>query len=221
MILDQPVRMFRWRQFSLRGLLVATTLCCAALGLWTVAVAPYRNQWLAVQAVIGANGTYRAEAANDAAWRRALVSTLLGEDRFIDVVDVDLQRAQVDDALVARLGDLRRLRSLTLDRAKVADEQLLFLVRLRELETLSLRFTAIGDEGVALIAEHPRLERLQLSGTRVTDASTTGLRSLPRLKELYLRWTDFSGGELVELADALPGCRIYHDGASAGVEAGR
>lgn len=215
MAFKNPDRKGRWRRFSLRGLLVAMTMCCAALGVWTVVVAPYRNQWLAMQTVIDANGTYRTEPARDTAWRRWLVSRLLGAERFVDVVEVDLQRARLDDAAAARLAALRRLRALNLDRSAITDDQLAFLRGLRELETLSVRFTAIGDEGVAALTQHPRLRVLQLSGTRVSDSAAPVLQSLPQLAETYLRWTDFSDAGLDGLAEDMPRCRIFRDGADS------
>lgn len=210
-----PQGFSRWRQFSLRGMLIATTLCCLALGLWSVVVAPYRDQWNAAQAVAAAQGTFQVESADESSWRRWLVARFLGDDRYLKVVAVSLKRAPVDADVIARLSDLSQLRSLDLERTPITDAQLAFLPQLRELKSLSLRFTDVGDPGLARIGELQNLEELHLTGTDVTAALAPHLQRLPKLGTLYIRWTNFTSDDVRELARQLPHCRIYHDGEDA------
>lgn len=210
-----PRRFSRLRQFSLRGMLIAMTLCCLALGLWSVVVAPYRDQWNAAQAVADHQGTFQVGSADDVSWRRWLVAKFLGDERYLKVVAVTLKRAPVDAETVAKLSDLPHLQSLDLERTPVTDAQLAFLPRLRELKSLSLRFTDVGDAGLARLGELQNLEELHLTGTNVSAAISPQLQRLPRLGTLYIRWTNFTLADVDELASLLPHCRIYHDGDDA------
>lgn len=213
--MSEMPRLGRLRQFSLRGMLIVTTLCCLALGLWAVVVAPYRDQWNAVQAVADKQGTFQVSSGDDTSWHRWLVAKLLGDNRYMKVVAVAFKRAPVDAATIAKLGDLPHLQSLDLEQTPVADDQLAFLPSLRELKSLSLRFTGISDAGLARLGELRSLEELHLTGTNVSAAITPQLQQLPRLGTLYIRWTNFTPADVDELASLLPNCRIYHDGDGA------
>lgn len=206
----------RWRRFSLRAMLAVMTLCCAAMGVWTIVVAPYRDQHFAAQAVIDAKGTFQTEAPDDSAWRRWLVCALLGDDRYINVVAVTLNDATLDESLLRRLGDLREVRELNLDRSTMTDPRWSVLAKLQQLQSLSLRSTSIDDVGLKVVAGNPRLETLQLSGAPITTASAEIFAQLPNLRQLYIRGTQLSPAEARDLAAKLPDCRIYYEGAKSG-----
>lgn len=78
------------------------------------------------------------------------------------VVDLNLARCNLDEALLTEIGQMQRLRRL------------------------SLRGTELTDGHVKRIAKLPALEELIVVQTKLTDAALDVLAGLPKLKRVYL-----------------------------------
>ena len=204
-----------WRRFSLRGLLLLTTLCCLLLGVWSAAVAPYRRQSLAIAAIADLQGTYTTEAAEGSPFSRWLVTTMLGDDKFVRLTAVNLERTAATDETLTQLSGLRELRTLNLDRTDVTDDGLQALAGLPNLQSLSLRYTKITDAGLSILHSLPQdLREVALTGTRVTDASVPHFEGRS-IMDLYLRWTDVTPVGAGRIQAALrQGAVHYHDSAA-------
>lgn len=197
-------------RFSLRSLLLLMTACCLGLGVWTTYVQPYRNQAAALLLVSQCQGTASVEVDTGPNWHRWLVVSFLGEDKFVQVLAVDLRETNPSEELLRSLGNLRHLRNLYLDRTDMDDTLLRGLTPLKQLRTLSLRYTPITGQGVTSLVELPQLEALVLSGTKLSDADVSSLGKCTELRELYIRWTGMTISGVEQLREALPACEIHH-----------
>lgn len=180
-------------QFSLRALLIAVTALAVWLGLEVNRV---RRQREAVEAIIAAGGkvhydyemapgrsnTPDAEPAAPR-WLRKLI----GEDFFRDVVDVDLNRTQINDEWLIRLNDLPKIERLNLAYTSVSDSGFERLTGLRNLRSAIPDETRCTDRSLAhLAAASPDLRELAIGGSGVTDAGLAEIARFKRLRTLVL-----------------------------------
>ncbi|NBV47365.1 MAG: hypothetical protein EBR86_17450 [Planctomycetia bacterium] len=128
--------------------------------------------------------------------RRAMVLT--GWDRqgyeFLrtrpDIEILELANPDVTDETVAILGDLPRLRELTLDGSQVTDAALATLRSFPALVTLRVARTKITAEGVRAFLEEPppALEQFDVSGNGIPAAALRAWRNAapPGVERRYL-----------------------------------
>jgi hypothetical protein len=206
----RPAASASWRRYSLRGLLLITTLLCLLLGVWSATVAPYRRQSLAIAAVGDLQGTYTTEAAAGSPLSRWLVTTMLGDDKFVRLTAINLERTAATDDTLTQLSGLRELRTLNLDRTQVTDDGLRALAGLPRLQSLSLRYTGITDAGLGILETLPDdLREVALTGARVTDASVRHFEGRS-IAELYLRWTDVTPDGARRIKAAMPRGTVHY-----------
>jgi hypothetical protein len=190
-----------WVRFRLRTLLVVVTLACLGLG-WFVNLGYYQRRILASLAELKPVVAYDYQYDERGIYRPNAVSTApqwlrrsLGEDGVADVVGVWLGREHsanarfVDDAVLGRIAQFKKLRALGLNFTNVTDEGLKKIAGLTELEYLYLSGTAITNEGVAHLAGMKRLKEVHLSFTRIDDGALEVIRGLPELKTVWLDGT--------------------------------
>ena len=97
--------------------------------------------------------------------------------------DLFLLDAQVDDAGLTRLAQLKNLRSLTIRRSpQLSDKGLECLKRLPKLVDLGLLEVGITNRGLERLKDLPQLRALDLRGSSQID--NTGLEQLRALKKL-------------------------------------
>lgn len=93
----------------------------------------------------------------------------------------------VNDAAMARVGEMRNLRKLTLASTEISDKGLVPVSHIKGLQRLNLRSCmSITDAGLAHLACHPALEELLVDYTAVTDIGIEHVASIPNLKALSL-----------------------------------
>ena len=155
-----------WKRFSLRALFVMMTLCCVLLGLWSVFVNPFRRQAESLAALQRLPVEVTTYPARGTAWQRWLVTTMLGEDAFVEVDAIELRGPRIDDAVIKELSGLRRLRSLTLEQTEVTDAGLLVIGSMRQLQALTLTYSLVTDRGINRLKSLPELSTLKLTGTQ-------------------------------------------------------
>lgn len=125
---------------------------------------------------------------SDEAAAVAAIQKLGGKVEFNDatpdkqVVKVYLNSTGVQDADLAALQKLPRLKNLFLGRTKITDAGLEHIQKASNLETLSLNSTAITDVGLKSLVDLQALKTLNLQETKVTEAGVKDLRgALPKL----------------------------------------
>jgi serine/threonine protein kinase/Leucine-rich repeat (LRR) protein len=151
---------------------------------------------------------------------------------------LDLSATQVGDLGVQIFADCEEFFLLALDGTRVSDEGLANFKKSKNLAIVRLHNTKVTGPGLANFKDCKILGELYLDGTGVTDQSLTQLKdlkdlnllSLPNtpitdkglafikdithLKRLYLKNTKVSEKGLQELHQALPQCKIEHDGGT-------
>lgn len=199
-----------WKRYSLQALFVLMTLCCIVLGLWSVYVSPYRRQAQSIAALERLSTEVTTYPAEGTAFERWLVTTLVGQDAFLRVREVDLRGPAIDDAVVQNLAGLIGLKSLFLEQTHVTDAGLATIRSMSQLESLTLTYSLATGRGVARLKELPHLKYLRLTGTPLTDAVIPNLAAIPSLQALYLRWTGVSDAGAAKFRELAPGCAIFH-----------
>jgi hypothetical protein len=112
--------------------------------------------------------------------RRGWLESLVGDDFFVDVVQVDLYQKKSVDRDLEHIGSLPRLRSLDFSGTDVSDSGLQHLEGLSEIKELDLSHTRVSDAGLEHITSLSQLQSLGLANTHVTDAGVKKLhKALP------------------------------------------
>lgn len=124
------------------------------------------------------------------------------------VVDVLLRSEKANDATLAHLEGLTRLRTLNLDSTAVTDAGLKHLKNLTTLQRLSVYGTKVTDAGMKHLAGLTKLEELNVSRTQITDAGLKHIKGLRNLQFLDLYGTKVTDDGVKELQAKLPKCLI-------------
>ncbi len=119
----------------------------------------------------------------------------------IEIQNVNLFDADIDDDDLGQLTTLQHLTGLFLDRASVGDEGMRHVGQIVTLRYLTLRETAVTDRGVQLLGNLSSLVELRLSKLDITDESLPTIGQLTELQNLSLDETDITDAGLRELSD--------------------
>ena len=87
---------------------------------------------------------------------------------------------------------------------------------LSQLQELWLDNTKVTDAGLVHLQGLSQLQVLWLDDTKVTDAGLVHLQGLSQLQMLGLRNTKVTDQGVKKLQQALPNCKIVHDGEIMG-----
>ena len=118
---------------------------------------------------------------------------------------LDLSGTQVSDAGMKHLADLPNLEHLSLsvydEGANITDEGLRTVGQLKRLKTLSLSGTKITDDGLHYLSGLTSLEDLNIDKTKVTQAGLVHLKPLTALRDLrfYQTINDEGAANLAQL----------------------
>ena len=102
------------------------------------------------------------------------------------LIMLDLSYCEFDTAAVARLAELKKLRTLILTSVRVPAAELTFLGNLQSLEFLILQTTDATDDTISVLTKLPRLTHLNLTKTNVTDRGISQLAKISTLKEIRI-----------------------------------
>lgn len=105
------------------------------------------------------------------------------------VVEVQLNRARVDDDSLTLVALFPELTDISLEETPITDRGLAHLSKLRKVEWLNLYRTKIGDAGLESLSHIGSLKFLPIGETGVTDKGLEHLRGLSDLEYLGLRAT--------------------------------
>jgi hypothetical protein len=119
-----------------------------------------------------------------------------------------LKGAEVTDASIAPLKNLKSVVELRLGNTKIGNAGLAVVSELPYLQVLSLELTEVSDAGLDHIRSLSNLVYLNLYGTKVTDAGIAKLTGLKHLRNLYLWQTQVTADGVKKLQEALPGVDI-------------
>lgn len=173
----------RWKQFSLRSLMVVTTLTAVASALWVA----YGEPWRREQRLLGylaknLKPNAQMEPAGPV-WMRWAV----GEDRCMHLVRLELPGQLVRRQDLEMLAAAPRLRYLKIWTApQLTSDDLTPLSRLQQVEELDLDCPLLDDAGLKHLEGLHSLVKLSLTSPRITDDGLAHLSGLRALRELRL-----------------------------------
>lgn len=204
----------RLSRFSLRGLLVAMTVCCLAMGGWSTYVKPYRDQAAALGKLTKLGVATQSVSAQGPEWQRWLVETMVHPTAYMHVVRADLRSRPLTAAEAQHLFGLSHLEELYLDHSELDAAGAALVGGFQNLRTLSLTYAGLDDAEFALMDALPSLETLYLTGNPISERSASKLRAMPNLRTLYVRWTALSQKDAARLAQGMPHCRVVQHALS-------
>jgi tetratricopeptide (TPR) repeat protein len=108
--------------------------------------------------------------------------------RMPNLLGLNLEGSKV--ITLNRLGELKKLKNLSLKDTQISDSALLNVAKVRTLEDLSLAGAKkLTDEGLKFLIPLKHLKTLDLSQTRITSKSLKYIKKIPELKALILSGT--------------------------------
>ena len=123
--------------------------------------------------------------------------------------ELDLSEcAQLTDADIAPLGEMKNLKKLNLWRVNISDEGIKPLQSLTNLQSLNLDNTRLTDDGMPYLSELNNLSFLHLGSTLITDDGLSHLEKLTRLADLKVTRTAVSAAGVAKLKEKLPDTEI-------------
>lgn len=142
---------------------------------------------------------------NSRPWAPKWMVDFFGIDHFGHVVCVRLRPGlQATDELMAGVGRLKRLEELNLSHTDVDDAGLAHVAGLTRLKRLCVASTRVTSAGLVPLKCLKTLESLDLSDTEVGDAGIEYLTGLRELRELFMYRTFVTAEGLRKLGRALP-----------------
>jgi hypothetical protein len=186
-----------WLKFSLRSLLLVSTLLSLGLGWIGNTIVRVKRQRASVAKIHAAGGRVRF----DYQWRLdqeppgpEWMRILVGDDVFasVDAVTVDFADVKDPDLVFAAIKQLPRLRCAELKGAAVTDSRLAEALNFKPLHILSLTSARVTPAGLAQLRDASDLDFLELRGEWVGDDTMAAVGSIPNLHILVLDQTDIS-----------------------------
>jgi hypothetical protein len=195
----QSIRSIRWRQMSVRSLLLVisvTAIFFAWFG-WRLRLGHQRDA--AVEKIVRAGGDVAYSSQFDGHYSRhtastftpsamsALLERLCGTDPFRRLMAI-----RISDPKSVRLISEYKLTGveiLALRDSEVSDADTVHVRDCKRLKVLTLDNTPVSDRSIDNILECRQLEQLYLRNTKVTEEGIKKLARLPRLDSLDISGT--------------------------------
>jgi hypothetical protein len=215
----------RWFQFSLKTLLVVTTVAGFGLGyiayerrlahrqreikadlakqkINVLGFTSPRPDWL--KGILGDDtaGRARSVVIRDGLAPRspaALAQVASNLQELPSAVSLIVEDPRFDDESLGHFREVTHLQYVWLNKTQVTDDGVQHLRKLKSLKQLNIMATRLSNAGLAELARHQDLETLGLGGTSVTDAGLHELKSLKKLQFLSLMNTRIGDDGLKEL----------------------
>jgi hypothetical protein len=220
----RPRRHFR---FSLRTLLVVTTLLALALGYFAAEYKAVRDRSRVIAALqrMGAFVAFDDQGPSESdgikAWLGMLeVSIVAGintDEAMELLVGMDKLRSVtvgpgVTDSGLAHLQELTTIEELKIVSDEVTENGLQSVSLLKGLKRLTLSGRQITDDGLRHLAHLTMLESLDISDAGVTDDGLMHLKGLTSLQKLRCRGTATTGAAMQSLVELWNSRREAHAG---------
>ena len=172
----------RWRQFSLRTLLIGMLVACCFLGWVAYKRSQAAEQQAAFRLILDKKGACNfGPESSRPAWLR----WILGDDVAAEGGCLEFSGSGATDADVARLCSLQTLQRFSLGSNPITDQGVRHLETLPRLKYLSLDETKISDAALQSLQRCKSLEFVSLYKTQTTPAAVQALRAaLPNLNVL-------------------------------------
>jgi len=168
---------------------------------------------LALTVPVSSPDIAHADDSDDAGKRKAAIAAILKAGGYIrvsvprptvdrlerlSITEVNLREAEVDNALLIHVGNLKEVRQLDLSFANIDDEGVLKIAHL-PLRELWLQSTNITDASATTISGIKTLDFLQLNSTKLSDDFLKELAAMSKLEDVGLRGTLVTGDGMQHL----------------------
>jgi Leucine Rich Repeat (LRR) protein len=194
----------RWLQFSLRTLLLLTTVAGLGLGWLAYERQKAQRERAAVSAIQRVGGMVILKPIEDSMPQP--VRKVLADETYVALVDLTF--TPVTDFELAELGSLRHVYGLTLRKTGIGDAGLYHVTGLTLLSYLDLQDTKVTDAGMKRLAGLSQLRILDLSHTQTTDDGLKHLAGLSQLEFLGVEGTNVTDQGVRRLKQTLPNVEI-------------
>ena len=192
---------YRSYSFSIRSLLLLMTVVGIGLA-WKMNRVRKLRVAVAEVEQLGGDISYVHELSSTTSeppgpkWFRSV----LGEDFFAEVNQINLRSERTDDETCAMIAQLPRIDSLIIKSDRVTDRGLADIAAANSLVALEIRSANVTASGLASLQRLQNLGSLVLSRNNSdTDAWLSALRSLNQVRNLYLDDTDTTDAGLLKL----------------------
>lgn len=179
-----------WLRYSLRGLLLFTTVLCVWLA---ILFNQARRQRRAVEAITSAGGVvafdyhFQQKSKNGQPPGPTWLRRLVGDELFRTPQHVELRGETITDEFLAEhAAGLDGVQVLLIDSLHVTDGGLASVAKHDSIHVLSLHAPHVTDAGLEGLAKMGQLTGLELDCPQVTDAGMEHLAHLTDLKRLRL-----------------------------------
>ena len=195
----------RWFRFSLRTLLLVTTLLACWLGfqVW---------RWNECDKAIAQLRSLGGEVSFGTNPAPKWLVAIFGEKPFRRVGVVNLHRLPATDEHLKLMSWFPDVETVLINQSKVTDAGIENLASKSKLLWLEMRHIDIGDEGLLQLKDLPSLITLRLNDTRVTYEGVKQI--LPRFKKLQELWinrTQVTPEEVAAIRRDWPTLQVVYD----------
>ncbi len=171
-----PHRKRRWFRFSLRTMLLATTVLCVLLG-WKINAAHEQRQAVIGFQELGGSVWYDYQIGPDI-FKQIIprpepvwYAKLLGADYFYDVVEISISGSPAKDrAVLPFVRHFPRLRSVLIENAKLNDIDFQYLANLKDMQCLWLTNNGATGMGFKYLADLRKLKVLSVRSNPIVDS---------------------------------------------------
>ena len=199
--ITKPPGSRRWARFTIRGILMATTLLAIFLG-YRTNIARREQPALDLVREHGCRPRYRHDIfGNLPSFAPKVVREVIGVEHFGSVIRLNFADGHPrSDEAFSMLDRLPNVTVVNTDGALITDDGLAPISHLSQLTCLRLNNAEnITDRGLQHIGDLTELDLLDLSGTNVTDQGLSELRNLDQIEILGLDNTPVSDRGILEL----------------------
>lgn len=205
----------RWRQFTVRGLLVLVFIFSLPLAWLGHRLQKARNQRSSIVKLEAMGAVYLYDWQPEVYAGSSLdgpqppqpnwLINLVGRDFLWDVTKIGLRpnplKSEIVDEELAILGEFPKTEALSLYSCQIGDEGVLHLANLRNLRTLQLAKTGITDRGLEVLGDVACLKELDLAGTSITGRGFAHLSRIDSLTHLDLHGSDVNDEGMEYITD--------------------
>ena len=210
---DQPTKSprRRWLSFSLRSMLMFVAVAGISMGWMAWHVNRVRNQRLVVAELSSVGGlviySYQWQQRTrqeppGPKWLRSL----LGDDIFADVKEVDIRHDHVTEQTLARVATLPAVLTLMMRSDRISDSGLAHLAKMSTLQQVDLYSPGLSDASLAQLAKIEGLKYLTVDSPQLTDVGLEYVGKLKKLEAIDIKADQVTGESLAQIA-TLPNLR--------------
>jgi hypothetical protein len=202
----------RW-QWTIRGMLVLTTLVAVPLALYVNHDRRPSARTVAMLRKLGCHVLYDYQQQGESGYGK--LAKWFGEDYFGSVKSVRMDGGQISQEQLEMLLNLPQLEWLLFSHVNYTGADWKALGQLHELKNLDLWACSFDDEDIDALRPLANLQQLNLNQSMITDQGLVTLADFQQLKSLELFQTMISPKGLAGIRAALPNCHIQDVGTPA------